>query len=144
MKLWMCGAMALGAVAVSAHASVAGEVSVARGSQVAITSGCHDCHTAGYAETGKIDPAVALKGTGINSAAAPAAITSTDNLAFGSVRVTNVSVAQSVTVTNTGDNFVSGASKHFGEIEANDAFVIGNHNTWRGHVLSLNSQYTIR
>ncbi len=43
-----------------------GEVSVARGLQVAITGGCHDCHTAGYNESaGKIDPAAALKGTDI-------------------------------------------------------------------------------
>ncbi len=63
MKMWIYGALAAGAVAASAGAAVAGEVSVARGAQVAITSGCHDCHTAGYAETGKIDPAVALKGT---------------------------------------------------------------------------------
>lgn len=41
-----------------------GEVSVARGLQVSIIGGCHDCHTAGYNESsGKIDPAAALKGT---------------------------------------------------------------------------------
>ena len=40
-----------------------GEVSVTKGERVAIIGGCHDCHTAGYAETnGTIDPAVALKG----------------------------------------------------------------------------------
>jgi len=66
MKLWMCSAFALAAMAVCGSAALAGEVSVARGAQVAITSGCHDCHTAGYAEAGgKIDPAVALKGTGL-------------------------------------------------------------------------------
>ena len=66
MKLWMCSVFAACAVAVSGSAALAGEVSVARGAQVAITSGCHDCHTAGYAETGgKIDPAAALKGTGL-------------------------------------------------------------------------------
>ena len=38
-------------------------MSVARGLQVSITGGCHDCHTAGYNESaGKIDPAKALKG----------------------------------------------------------------------------------
>lgn len=42
------------------------EVSVERGLQVSITSGCHDCHTHGYVESdGKIDPAAALKGTAI-------------------------------------------------------------------------------
>ena len=41
-----------------------GEVSVERGAQIAITHGCHDCHTAGYIESdGKIDPVKALKGT---------------------------------------------------------------------------------
>lgn len=65
MKTLICGAIAVGAVAASTGAALAGEISVARGAQVAITSGCHDCHTAGYAETGKIDPAVSLKGTGL-------------------------------------------------------------------------------
>ncbi|KEO51211.1 c-type cytochrome [Thioclava pacifica] len=53
--------------ALSALASPSGvfaqEVSVARGALVAVTSGCHDCHTAGYNESGgKIDPEAALKG----------------------------------------------------------------------------------
>ena len=66
MKTWMCDAFALGAVAISATSALAGDVSVARGAQVAITSGCHDCHTNGYAESGgKVDPAVALTGTGL-------------------------------------------------------------------------------
>lgn len=48
---------------VSGFAS-AGEVSAARGAQVAIVGGCHDCHSLGYAESGgKVDPAVALTGT---------------------------------------------------------------------------------
>ena len=50
------GLMPLAAVA-------AGEVSVDRGAHVAVTSGCHDCHTANYNETGgKVDPAAALAG----------------------------------------------------------------------------------
>jgi hypothetical protein len=41
-----------------------GEVSAERGAQIAITHGCHDCHTEGYMESdGKIDPAKAMKGT---------------------------------------------------------------------------------
>lgn len=64
MKIWICGAMA--ALALSGAQAMAGEVSVARGAQVAVTAGCHDCHTAGYGESGgKIDPAAALKGTGL-------------------------------------------------------------------------------
>ena len=46
--------------------AAAGEVSTERGAQIAITHGCHDCHTGGYAESdGKIDPNKALKGTSI-------------------------------------------------------------------------------
>jgi mono/diheme cytochrome c family protein len=55
--------LVLAAIAAASAPAVAGEVSVKRGEQVAITAGCHDCHTAGYAESGgKIDPAAALKG----------------------------------------------------------------------------------
>ncbi|MCX5494933.1 hypothetical protein OSH11_09470 [Kaistia dalseonensis] len=37
-----------------------------RGALVAITGGCHDCHSSGYAESGgKIDPATALKGAAV-------------------------------------------------------------------------------
>lgn len=42
----------------------AGDVSVKRGEHISIIGGCHDCHSAGYAESGgKIDPASALKGS---------------------------------------------------------------------------------
>lgn len=62
MKIWMLGAMA--GLALSGAQAMAGEVSVTRGAQVAVTGGCHDCHTAGYAESGgKLDPAAALKGS---------------------------------------------------------------------------------
>ena len=55
--------LALAAIGGCGAPAIAGEVSVKRGAQVAITAGCHDCHTAGYAESGgKIDPAAALKG----------------------------------------------------------------------------------
>jgi len=47
-----------------ASPALADEVSVANGSRIAIISGCHDCHTAGYAESGgKLDAAVALTGS---------------------------------------------------------------------------------
>jgi mono/diheme cytochrome c family protein len=40
------------------------EVSVAVGERISIIGGCHDCHSVGYNESGgKIDPAVALKGS---------------------------------------------------------------------------------
>jgi mono/diheme cytochrome c family protein len=57
------GLLAAAVIGMAAPAS-AGEVSAERGEQVSITSGCHDCHTAGYNESGgKIDPAAALAGT---------------------------------------------------------------------------------
>jgi mono/diheme cytochrome c family protein len=47
-----------------ASPALADEVSVANGSRIAIISGCHDCHTAGYAESGgELDAAVALTGS---------------------------------------------------------------------------------
>jgi mono/diheme cytochrome c family protein len=64
MKISIKALMALGAAAIVGGPAMAGEVSVARGAQVAITAGCHDCHTAGYAESGgKLDPAAALVGS---------------------------------------------------------------------------------
>lgn len=66
MKMNSTRLLALSAVMLMGGAAVAGEVSIKRGEQVSITSGCHDCHTAGYNESsGKIDPATALKGTAI-------------------------------------------------------------------------------
>jgi mono/diheme cytochrome c family protein len=58
------GSITVCAVLLPAAAFAAsGEVSVARGLQMSIIGGCHDCHTAGYNESaGKIDPAAALKG----------------------------------------------------------------------------------
>lgn len=64
MKISIKALMVLGAAAIVGGPAMAGEVSVARGAQVAITAGCHDCHTAGYAESGgKLDPAAALVGS---------------------------------------------------------------------------------
>jgi hypothetical protein len=43
-----------------------GDVSTERGAYVAITHGCHDCHTGNYNETGgQVDPALSLKGTAV-------------------------------------------------------------------------------
>jgi mono/diheme cytochrome c family protein len=62
-------ALALSLLAASLPAaglSAPGDVSVERGKQVSIVGGCHECHTEGYNESaGVIDPAKALKGTGI-------------------------------------------------------------------------------
>ena len=64
MKIWICGIAAV--LALTGSEAMAAKVSVKRGAQVAITGGCHDCHTAGYGEQGgKIDPAAALKGTSL-------------------------------------------------------------------------------
>jgi mono/diheme cytochrome c family protein len=42
------------------------EVSIERGAKIAITHGCHDCHTKGYVTSdGNFDPSLALKGTSI-------------------------------------------------------------------------------
>jgi hypothetical protein len=46
--------------------SAAGEISVERGLQVSIASGCHDCHTEGYTQSeGRLDPEKALRGSRI-------------------------------------------------------------------------------
>jgi mono/diheme cytochrome c family protein len=64
MKANHLGGLLVAAVIGMAAPASAGEVSAKRGEQVSITSGCHDCHTAGYNESGgKIDPAAALAGT---------------------------------------------------------------------------------
>ncbi len=66
MNVQNFGAALAAALIAMAASAMAGEVSVQRGAQVAVASGCHDCHTAGYGESGgKIDPAAALKGTSL-------------------------------------------------------------------------------
>jgi mono/diheme cytochrome c family protein len=50
--------LAIGSLPVAAD-----EISVETGARVAVIGGCHDCHTAGYAQSGgKVDPAKALAG----------------------------------------------------------------------------------
>ena len=66
MRILLQGALVLAFAAKLAAPAHAAEVSVKRGEQVSVTGGCHDCHTGGYLESGgKIDPAAALKGTGL-------------------------------------------------------------------------------
>src|SRR5215207_3875231 len=64
---WSVIAVGLFLVAITPTAQAGeGEVSVEHGLQVSITHGCHDCHTAGYAESeGNLDPSAALKGSSI-------------------------------------------------------------------------------
>lgn len=55
--------LASGAFAMAAEPTTP---TVEYGKLVSVIGGCHDCHTAGYAESGgKIDPATALKGTSV-------------------------------------------------------------------------------
>jgi mono/diheme cytochrome c family protein len=64
MRISIQGLLASSMIMAAAAQAGAAEVSVKRGEQVAITGGCHDCHTAGYLESGgKIDPAASLAGT---------------------------------------------------------------------------------
>jgi mono/diheme cytochrome c family protein len=64
MRVSIQALLALGVIMAGPAMTQAAEVSVERGAQVAITAGCHDCHTGGYLESaGKLDPALALKGT---------------------------------------------------------------------------------
>jgi mono/diheme cytochrome c family protein len=64
LSLWLAVAC-LAAIPLATQAAP-GDISVERGRQVSIVGGCHDCHTAGYNESGgKIDSDKALKGTAI-------------------------------------------------------------------------------
>lgn len=54
----------LGLFALSAQGAAA--ASVEEGARLAVISGCHDCHTPGYAQTGgQLDPAKSLVGDGV-------------------------------------------------------------------------------
>lgn len=53
-----------GLLALSGQAASA--ASVEEGARLAVISGCHDCHTAGYAQAGgQVDPARSLAGDGV-------------------------------------------------------------------------------
>ena len=64
MRISLQSLLALCVFGAAGNQAVSAEVSVERGAQVAITAGCHDCHTAGYLESGgKVDPAASMMGT---------------------------------------------------------------------------------
>lgn len=64
MRVSIQAILALGIIAAGTASAGAAGVSVERGAQVAITGGCHDCHTVGYNESGgKVDPSASLKGS---------------------------------------------------------------------------------
>jgi hypothetical protein len=50
--MWLAAPFVLVAAALTlSSGSAAGEISVERGRQVSIASGCHDCHTEGYRQS---------------------------------------------------------------------------------------------
>lgn len=56
-------ALGLALAALPGVAPASEDPSIERGAYVAATSGCHDCHTGGFAQSGGVvDPAAALKG----------------------------------------------------------------------------------
>src|ERR1700754_1735181 len=62
-KIMIRVAMLVAAAGFSTAAFAADAPSVEFGKHISIVDGCHDCHTAGYAENGgQIDPDKALKG----------------------------------------------------------------------------------
>jgi mono/diheme cytochrome c family protein len=65
--MWLAAPFVLVAAAFTlSSGSAAGEISVERGLQVSIASGCHDCHTEGYRQSeGRLDPEKTLKGSKI-------------------------------------------------------------------------------
>ena len=67
LRIFLIAIVGLGAGLCAAQAQ---EISVSEGERISIIGGCHDCHTADYAESGgQINPATALKGNpvGYNS-----------------------------------------------------------------------------
>jgi hypothetical protein len=55
--------IALACLVAASAAAGADQVSVETGARVAVIGGCHDCHTAGYAQSGgQIDPEKAMRG----------------------------------------------------------------------------------